>query len=80
MASDKEHTGATGEAPDDGLHAGLTLIRAGELVSSGYVERQDIDAFLTPDAYRTQTFGRMILVYYVIECWLRRWRTELGAR
>jgi len=30
MASDKEHTAATGEAPDDGLHAGLTLIRAGE--------------------------------------------------
>ncbi|WP_291208175.1 asparagine synthase C-terminal domain-containing protein [Hyphomonas sp.] len=55
-------------------------LRDGELVSSGYVERQDIDACLTPDAYRTQTFGRMILVYYVIECWLRRWRTELGAR
>ena len=55
-------------------------LRNGELVAGGYVDRQDIDACLTPEAYRTQTFGRMILVCYVIECWLRRWKSESGAR
>lgn len=54
-------------------------LRNGELVAGGYVDRQDIDACLTPEAYRTQTFGRMILVLYVIECWLRRRKTRHGA-
>ena len=54
--------------------------RGGELVADGYVDPGDIAACLTPQNYRTQTFGRMILVYYVIECWLRRWKTELGGR
>ncbi len=51
----------------------------GELVAGGYADPDDIKAFLAPESFRTQTFGRMILVYYVIECWLRRWKSELGA-
>jgi asparagine synthase (glutamine-hydrolysing) len=54
-------------------------LRGGELVADGYADPADIEACLAPENYRTQTFGRMILVYYVIECWLRRWKTELGA-
>ena len=65
------------------LGANQTLLsetlRGGELVADGYVDPGDIAACLAPQNYRTQTFGRMILVYYVIECWLRRWKTELGA-
>lgn len=54
-------------------------LRGGELVTGGYADPDDIEACLAPHNYRTQTFGRMILVYYVIECWLRRWKAELGA-
>jgi len=54
-------------------------LRGGELVAGGYADPDDIEACLAPHNYRTQTFGRMILVYYVIECWLRRWKAELGA-
>lgn len=52
-------------------------LQDGELVAGGYVRREDLDAFMKPEAFRTQTFGRMLLVYYVIECWLRRWKSEL---
>jgi asparagine synthase (glutamine-hydrolysing) len=51
----------------------------GELVAGGYADPADIRAFLAPGSFRTQTFGRMNLVYYVIECWLRRWKSELSA-
>lgn len=49
----------------------------GALVDGGYISPGDMKAFLEPGAFRTETFGRMILVYYVIECWLRRWQSEL---
>lgn len=51
----------------------------GALVESGYISPDDMKAFLHPGAFRTETFGRMILVYYVIECWLRRWQSELRS-
>jgi asparagine synthase (glutamine-hydrolysing) len=49
----------------------------GALVEGGYVSAGDMKAFLKPGAFRTETLGRMILVYYVIECWIRRWQSEL---
>ncbi len=59
-------------------HALLTTtLLDGELVAGGYIDRKEAEAFLEPAAFRTQTFGRMLLVYYVIECWLRRWKSEL---
>lgn len=51
----------------------------GALVAGGFIDRSDIERFLQPGEYRVQTFGRMILVYYAIECWLRRWQSELRA-
>lgn len=51
----------------------------GELVAGGFVDPDDIKACLAPEAFRTQTFGRMILIYYVIECWLRRWKSEMRS-
>ncbi len=51
----------------------------GELVAGGYIERGEIRSFLLPETFRLQTLSQMVLVYYVIECWLQRWKSELTA-
>ena len=45
----------------------------GALVANGLINRADVEAALRPGSYGVDTFGRMILVCYVIEAWLGRW-------
>lgn len=47
----------------------------GELVAHGIVGRRDVETFLREDQFLTHPAGRMILVYYAIEAWLRTWKT-----
>jgi asparagine synthase (glutamine-hydrolysing) len=52
------------------------VLLEGELVRGGYIEPEDMRACVQPEALRIQTFGRTALVFYAIECWLRRWKSE----
>ena len=52
----------------------LDSLADGELVSHGIVTREDVEAFLTEDQFLTHPAGRMILIYYAIEGWLKSWR------
>jgi asparagine synthase (glutamine-hydrolysing) len=56
---------------------GETLI-TGELVSAGLVDAASVRAFLSRDEYVRMRSGRMMLIYYVIEAWLQRWKAELA--
>ena len=62
----------------DQLRLNLSMVRDclmdGELVSHGIVERRDVETFLREDQFLTHPAGRMILVYYAIEAWLRTWK------
>jgi len=51
----------------------------GELVQGGYVTPEDMRACLRTEALRIPTFGRTALVFYAIECWLKRWKSETHA-
>jgi asparagine synthase (glutamine-hydrolysing) len=53
----------------------LETLVDGELVSHGIVDRKDVETFLQEDQFLTHPAGRMILVYYAIEAWLRTWKT-----
>ena len=52
----------------------LECLMDGELVAHGIVERRDVETFLREDQFLTHPAGRMILVYYSIEAWLRTWK------
>lgn len=56
----------------------LETLMQGELVSHAIVARKDVEAFLREDQFLTHPAGRMLLVYYAIEAWLRTWKA-LGA-
>ena len=45
----------------------------GTLVAHGLIDRADVEAALRPGSYGVDTFGRTILVCYVIEAWLSGW-------
>ena len=51
----------------------------GALVANGLINRADVEAALRPGSYGVDTFGRMILVCYVIEAWLGRWTRRNAA-
>jgi asparagine synthase (glutamine-hydrolysing) len=51
----------------------------GALVANGLIDRSDVEAALRPSSYGVDTFGRMILVCYVIEAWLSRWTRRQTA-
>jgi asparagine synthase (glutamine-hydrolysing) len=53
----------------------LDCLMDGELVAHRIVERRDVETFLREDQFLTHPAGRMILVYYAIEAWLRTWKT-----
>ncbi|WP_321489129.1 asparagine synthase C-terminal domain-containing protein [uncultured Hyphomonas sp.] len=55
----------------------LDALADGELVSHGIVTRKDVEAFLTEDQFLTHPAGRMILIYYAIEGWLKSWRNAM---
>jgi asparagine synthase (glutamine-hydrolysing) len=57
----------------------LETLVDGELVSHGIVEREDVETFLREDQFLTHPAGRMILVYYAIEAWLRTWKRILAT-
>ncbi|WP_143435507.1 asparagine synthase-related protein [Henriciella aquimarina] len=57
----------------------LDALGNGELVQHGLIRREDVDTFLSGDRIRIQSLGRMALVYYSIEAWLRTWRSALRA-
>ena len=57
----------------------LETLAGGELVAHGIVERKDVDTFLREDQFLTHPAGRMILVYYAIEAWLRTWRSNFSS-
>jgi asparagine synthase (glutamine-hydrolysing) len=63
----------------DQLRLNLSMVRDclmdGELVAHGIVQRRDVETFLREDQFLTHPAGRMILVYYAIEAWLRTWKT-----
>lgn len=46
----------------------------GALVSEGLISPQNVHAFMHRNSYRTHEFGRMMIIYYCIEAWLRKWR------
>jgi asparagine synthase (glutamine-hydrolysing) len=58
----------------------LECLMDGELVAHGIVERRDVETFLREDQFLTHPAGRMILVYYSIEAWLRTWKTLRAER
>lgn len=47
----------------------------GELVRGGYVDARTMETFLDSRNFRLLTFGNIILGWYAIECWLRRWNS-----
>ena len=51
----------------------------GTLVANGLIDRADVEAALRPGSYGVDTFGRMLLVCYVIEAWLSRWTHRQSA-
>ena len=63
----------------DQLRLNLSMVRDclmdGELVAHGIVQRRDVETFLREDQFLTHPAGRMTLVYYAIEAWLRTWKT-----
>ena len=54
----------------------LDTLANGELVAHGIVGRNAVEAFLQEDQFLTHPAGRMILVYYAIEAWLRTWKSD----
>ncbi|WP_065383350.1 asparagine synthase C-terminal domain-containing protein [Hyphomonas sp. ND6WE1B] len=57
----------------------LDTLADGELVSHGIVARKDVETFLREDQFLTHPAGRMILVYYAIEAWLKTWKAVVPA-
>jgi asparagine synthase (glutamine-hydrolysing) len=55
----------------------LDTLANGELVSHGIITQKDVEAFLREDQFLTHPAGRMILIYYAIEAWLRSWKTAI---
>ncbi len=45
----------------------------GDLVGRGIIARRDVESYLAERQDETHESGHMMLVYYVIEAWLRRW-------
>ena len=57
----------------------LETLADGELVANGIVDRKDVETFLREDQFLIHPAGRMILVYYAIEAWLRTWKRLRAA-
>jgi asparagine synthase (glutamine-hydrolysing) len=57
----------------------LETLADGELVANGIADRKDVETFLREDQFLIHPAGRMILVYYAIEAWLRTWKSLRAA-
>ncbi|MDP3459398.1 MAG: asparagine synthase C-terminal domain-containing protein, partial [Hyphomonas sp.] len=54
-------------------------LTGGELAALGFIDAGDIQSFLSRDTHETGRYGHTLLIFYVIEAWLRRWRSQLGG-
>lgn len=65
------------------LYANRARIREalmeGELVRRDLICRSDVEQFFLSEDFHLQSSGRMVLVHYVIEAWLRAWKSHLAA-
>lgn len=57
----------------------LDTLANGELVAHGIVTRREVESFLREDQFVSHPSGRMILIYYAIEAWLRSWKRVLSG-
>lgn len=49
----------------------------GALVKAGLIRRDDVLQFVSADGITLRKWRRMALIYYSIECWLKRWSDYL---
>lgn len=52
----------------------------GELVREGLLSREAVQEFIRRDHFRSDRFGRMILIAYAIEAWLSSWKREWARK
>lgn len=61
---------------DANRHEIARALSEGELVREGFLSREAVQEFIRRDEFRSDRFGRMILVAYAIEAWLSSWKRE----